>query len=54
MKKIDTPQDFLNSTVIDLLVYLRNDNSNECTAELTDNGSGRKLVVTLSYKEVEE
>lgn len=52
--EIKTPQDFLGATVMDLLVYLRNDNSTECTAELTDNGSGRKLVVTLSYEEVEE
>lgn len=52
--EIKTPQDFLDATVLDLLVYLRNDNSTECTAELTGNGSGRKLVVTLSYKEVEE
>ncbi|EGE54387.1 hypothetical protein [Streptococcus parauberis] len=52
--EIKTPQDFLNATIMDLLVYLRNDNSTVCTAELTDNGSGRKLVVTLSYKEVEE
>lgn len=52
--EIKTPQDFLGATVMDLLVYLRNDNSTECTAELTDNGSGRKLVVTLSYEEVQE
>lgn len=52
--EIKTPQDFLGATVMDLLIYLRNDNANECTAELTDNGSGRKLVVTLSYEEVEE
>lgn len=52
--EIKTPKDFLDATVMDLLIYLRNDNSTECTAELTDNGSGRKLVVKLSYKEVEE
>lgn len=52
--EIKTPQDFLGATVMELLIYLRNDNSNECTAELFENGTGRKLVVTLSYKEVEE
>lgn len=52
--EIKTPQDFLDATVMDILVYLKNDNSTECTAELTDNGTGRKLVVTLSYKEVED
>ncbi len=52
--EIKTPQDFLDATVTDLLIYLRNSNSTECTAELSDNGTGRKLVVTLSYKEVEE
>ena len=56
MKNIEnkTTQDFLGSTVTDLLIYLRNYNSNECTAELLENGTGRKLVVTLSYEEVEE
>lgn len=52
--EIKTPQDFLGATVMDLLIYLRNDNSNECTAELFENGTGRKLVVTLSYEEVKE
>ena len=52
--EIKTPQDFLDATVMDLLIHLRNNNSNECTAELSENGTGRKLVVMLSYEEVEE
>ena len=51
--EIKTPQDFLGATVMDLLIHLRNNNSDECTAELSENGTGRKLVVTLSYEEVE-
>ena len=52
--EIKTPQDFLGATVMDLLIHLRNKNSNECTAEVSENRTGRKLVVTLSYEEVEE
>ena len=51
--EIKTPQDFLDATVMDLLKHLSNNNSNECTAELSENGTGRKLVVTVSYEEYE-
>ena len=52
--EIKTPQDFLDATVMDLLMNLRNTNSDECTAVLSKNGTGRKLVVTFSYEEVKE
>ena len=52
--EIKTAEDFLGASVMDILIYLINDNSNEFTAELSENGTGRKLVVTLSYEEVEE